>query len=61
MAQWLANPTSNHEDASRSLGLLSGLRIQHCWIHPSCGVGRRCGLVLALLWLWCRAAALALS
>ena len=26
----------------------------------SCGVGRRCGLDLALLWLWCRPAAAAL-
>ena len=26
----------------------------------SCGVGRRHGLYLALLWLWCRAAATAL-
>ena len=25
----------------------------------SCGVGRRCGLDLALLWLWCRPAATA--
>ena len=26
----------------------------------SCGVARRCGLVLAWLWLWCRQAAAAL-
>ena len=26
----------------------------------SCGVGRRCGTDLALLWLWCRPAAVAL-
>ena len=26
----------------------------------NCGVGRRCGLDLALLWLWCRLAAVAL-
>ena len=26
----------------------------------SCGVGRRCGLEPALLWLWCRLAAAAL-
>ena len=25
----------------------------------SCGVGRRCGLDLELLWLWCRLAAVA--
>ena len=35
----------------RSLALLSGLRIWSC--H---GVGHRCGLNLALLWLWCRLA-----
>ena len=26
----------------------------------SCGIGHRCGLDLALLWLWCRPAAVAL-
>ena len=29
-------------------------------ITVSCGVGRRCGLGLALLWMWCRLAAVAL-
>ena len=33
----------------QSLALLSGLMIWRC-----CGVGRRCGLDLALLWLWHR-------
>ena len=28
-------------------------------ITVSCGVGRRCGLDPALLWLWCRPAAVA--
>ena len=41
----------------QSLALLSGLRVWHC---RSCGVGHRCGLDLALLWLWCRPAATAL-
>ena len=40
----------------RSLALLSGLRIWHCC---ECGVSRRCGLDPALLWRWCRPAAVA--
>ena len=40
----------------RSPALLSGLRIQ-CAV--SCGLGYRCGSDLALLWLWCRLAAVA--
>ena len=28
-------------------------------VAVSCGVGRRCGTDLALLWLWCRPAAVA--
>ena len=40
----------------RSLASLSGLRIG---IAVSCGVGQRCGLDLALLWLWQRLAATA--
>jgi len=39
-----------------SLASSSGLRIQHCM---SCSVGCRCGLDLALLWLWRRPAATA--
>ena len=39
----------------RSLASLGGLRIWHC--HELVG-GRR-GLDLALLWLWCRLAAIA--
>ena len=35
----------------QSLAFLSGLRIQCCY-----SVGRRCGLGLVLLWLWCRLA-----
>ena len=59
MAQWLTNPTRNHEVAVRSLPLLSGLTIRHCrelW----CGVGCRCGSDPALLWLWRRPVAAAL-
>ena len=39
-----------------SLALISGLR---SGIALNYGVGRRCGLALALLWLWCRPAAAA--
>ena len=41
----------------RSLALLSGLRILH--IAVICGVGHKHGSDLALLWLWCRPAAVA--
>ena len=37
-----------------SLASLSGLRIRRGEV--SCGVDRRCGLDLVLLWLWCRPA-----
>ena len=41
----------------RSLALHRGLRI---WCCLNCGVGHRCGSDPALLWLWCRPAAIAL-
>ena len=41
----------------QSLASLTGLRIG---IAMSCGVGRRLGSDLALLWLWCRPAGAAL-
>ena len=56
VAQWLTNPTRNHEVAGSIPGLLSGLKIG---IAVSCGVGCRCGLDPAWLWLWCRPAAIA--
>ena len=48
MAQWLSNPTRNHEVA----GLVPALAQ---WVNDSavsCGVGCRCGSDHALLWLW---------
>ena len=48
LAQWLTNPTRNHEVA----GLIPGLAV-------SCGVGGRQGSDPALLWLWHQLAAIA--
>ena len=52
------NPTSVHEDEGSIKALLSALRI---WSCCGCGVGRRCSSDLALLWLWCRLAAITLT
>ena len=41
----------------QSLALVGGLKIRQCM---SCGVGCRCSLNPALLWLWRRPAAVAL-
>ena len=56
VAQWLTNPTRNHEVSvnpwSHSVGKRSGVAV-------SCGVGCRCGLDPELLWLWHRPVATA--
>ena len=57
MARQVKNQTSIHEDAVRSLTLLSGLRSR---VAVSCGVGHRCSSDPVLLWLWCRPVATAL-
>ena len=53
VAQWKRIQLGTRRLGVRSLALLSGLRI---WCCCGCGVGHRCGLDLALLWLWHRPA-----
>ena len=52
MAQWLTNPTRNHEVVCLIPGLTHGIAMSY-------GVRRRCGSYPALLWLWHRPAATA--
>ena len=51
MAQWLTNPTRNHE----AMGSIPALAqwVKGSGVAVSCGVGCRCGSDLALLLLWC--------
>ena len=56
MAQWLTNPTRNHEVVGLILGLAQGVKDL---VAVSCGVGLRRGSDPALLWLWCKPAATA--
>ena len=56
MVQWLTNPTRKHKVAGSVPGLAQWVKD----LAVSCGVGHRRGSDPALLWLWCRPAAVAL-
>ena len=51
MAQWLTNPTRNHEVAGSIPALASGLTIRRC-CELWCRLQTRLGSCVA--WLWCR-------
>ena len=57
MAHWLMNPTRNHEDTGSIPGLTRGVKDPA--LTQAKLLGCRCGLDLALLWLWLRPAATA--
>ena len=57
MAQWLTNPTRNHEVSGSIPGLSQW--VKRFGVAVSCGVCPRHGSDLALLWLWRRLVATA--
>ena len=59
VAQWLTNPTRNHEVAG-SVPALAQWVNERSGVAVSCGVGCRRGSDPALLWLWRRPVATAL-
>ena len=57
MAQWVKNPTHIQEDVGSIPGLTRW--VKRAGAAAGYGEGHECGLDLALLWLWCRPAAMA--
>ena len=57
VAQWLTNPTRNHEVVGSIPGLTQW--VKGSGVAMSCGVGCRRGSDPTLLWLWCRPVATA--